>query len=84
MKISAEDRDKILDELEEEFGAGEIEPDEITCKMLAQRLGITPKMANALLNKKVEEGSYSARWVRSQKSNNREKAYRKIKDEQNH
>jgi hypothetical protein len=80
MKIAAEDREKILEELTSEFGLGEIEPDEITCGMLAERLGVSPNRANSILNEKVKQGSYTVRYVRSDVGNNRMRAYRKVED----
>jgi hypothetical protein len=80
MKIAAEDREKILEELTSEFGLGEIEPDEITCGMLADRLGVSLKRANVILNEKVKQGSYTVRYVRNGVGNNRMKAYRKVED----
>jgi len=79
MKISKEDYNELLSELEEEFKVGEIEPDEITCRMLAVRLGVSHKRANTILNEKVEQGLYTARYVRSNTGNNRIKAYRKVR-----
>jgi hypothetical protein len=80
LKVTTEERDKILDELTEEFGVGVIEPDEITCKMLGERMGISHKRANMILNEKVDAGLYTTRYVRSNVGNNRVKAYRKVKD----
>lgn len=80
MNISSSDRDKILEELANEFDVGDIEPDEITCRMLAQRLNISRKVANNILNNKVEKGLFTTRWVRCSVGSFREKAYRKVKE----
>ncbi len=81
MKINFSERDKILDEIAEELYAGEIEPDEITCRMLANKLGVSYRRANAILNERVDRGLYTSRYVRNGVGNNRMKAYRKVKND---
>ena len=81
MVISSEEREKILSELEEEFKIGDIEPDEITVKMMAESTGLSTKRANDILNQKVIDGLFTSRYVKDSYGNKRQKAYRKVKND---
>ena len=55
---------ELLYELTKELSVPEIETNEVTAKMLAEKLNITPRMAYEILTKKVEAGILKKRYVR--------------------
>jgi len=55
---------ELLDELSKELYVPEIEPDEITVSMLAEKLKIVPKNARDKLKAMVESGQLTSRVVR--------------------
>ena len=55
---------ELLLELEQLLGIPEIEPDEITVSMLAEKLKISPKNVRERLKSMVESGQLTSRTVR--------------------
>ena len=55
---------ELLMELEQLLGVPEIEPDEITVSMLAEKLKISPKNVRERLKSMVESGQLTSRTVR--------------------
>lgn len=55
---------ELLCELEQLLGIPEIEPDEITVSMLAEKLKISPKNVRERLKSMVESGQLTSRTVR--------------------
>lgn len=80
----AEDRDPVagfsfddlLEELAGEYAYPEVEPDEITARMLARRLGCGWDRAHNILERKVAAGEYTSRRARQGQHNTT--AYRKV------
>ena len=54
-----------------------IQPDEVTAAMLANRLGVTQKVAGSILNEQVRVGKLTARDGRD-KNNHQVVVYRKV------
>lgn len=67
---------ELLEELSKELAYPQIEPDEITSRMLATKLGISPRTAYEKLNKMVDEGRLTRRYVK--RAMGRELAFRKV------
>jgi predicted ArsR family transcriptional regulator len=67
---------ELLDELIKELSYPAIESDEVTVPMLANKLNINETTARDRLNKMVEEGRLTCRWVKVA-SGSKAKAYRK-------
>ena len=67
---------ELLAELEKELELPMIEKDEVTVPMLASRLDVNESTARNRLNKMVDEGRLTVRWVKVA-SGSKAKAYRK-------
>ncbi len=67
---------ELLDELAQELVLPLIEPDEVTAKMLATKLGTSERGALDQLHKKETAGILTSRWVRG-RTGRRVLAFRK-------
>lgn len=77
MKISKDDYNSLLSELVSAYEVGEIEPDEVTVRMLAQSLSVSERRAGQILAERELNGELMSRWVRAD-TGRKVKAYRKL------